>query len=767
MLRYFKKAYDIIKKDGIVSLYNIIKFKIKFKYYSPLISNKKILAEGKYNMRILYIVGCLEGESKRYRVYNLIEALNDYSVYAEWRYEIDGVLNNMEYVKQFDIIVLFRAAYSDYLRKLIQVARILNIPLVFDIDDLVFDSSIISSIKGIQHFDSKMKEEYLEGVNRYNKTLLECDYVTASTEYLCNYVKKYSKKGFLIYNGINNKQIEVADNLPRKEISPLKEKDQIIIGYLSGSKTHQKDFEQILPALTRIFNEYPNVYLKVIGFLDMDNYFPDHKYRIIKKNFVDYETLVIETSNIDINLSPLEMDNPFCDAKSELKYFEAALVNVPTVASPTHTFEKCITNGENGFIASASDEWYENIKTLIENADTYNKISGNAKEHIVRTYYPENIGKLALAVYEDICLKYKMRKIDISRLRISWVVPQPFEGSGGHRNIFRTIKYLSQFGHELKVYINPDNHRFSDSDHVKRFITENFMDLNAEVVWGAENITECDVMFATHWSTVYIVDKFKLKAFLKCYFMQDFEPYFYSMGYEYVMAYNTYKMGLYPITSGPWCTRLLEREFNVKGDFFRFPIDTQIYYHKDESEKEGKTKVIFFARPDMPRRCYQLGVDALARVKADMPHVEIIFYGANKNKYENIPFQYTNMGLLPSILALGDLYRSADVGIVFSTTNPSLVPYEMMACGCPVIDLDFNDNDANYGSRENVTLVEPNPVIIANAVKKLIKDKAYREKRITNALEYCKIFPTEEEMVRKIEGFVKGRIKKMELESME
>ena len=30
----------------------------------------------------------------------------------------------------------------------------------------------------------------------------------------------------------------------------------------------------------------------------------------------------------DINLAPLEMDNPFCQAKSEIKFVEAALVGV-------------------------------------------------------------------------------------------------------------------------------------------------------------------------------------------------------------------------------------------------------------------------------------------------------------------------------------------------------------------------------------------------------------------------------------------------------
>ena len=42
-----------------------------------------------------------------------------------------------------------------------------------------------------------------------------------------------------------------------------------------------------------------------------------------------------EKARFDINLAPLEVGNPFCEAKSQLKFFEAGLVNCTTIASPT------------------------------------------------------------------------------------------------------------------------------------------------------------------------------------------------------------------------------------------------------------------------------------------------------------------------------------------------------------------------------------------------------------------------------------------------
>ena len=75
--------------------------------------------------------------------------------------------------------------------------------------------------------------------------------------------------------------------------------------------------------------------------------------------------LADELARFDINLAPLEPGNVFCEAKSELKFFEAALVDVPTIASPSGPFCRCIRDGETGFLADCEPEWYDRLTTLV------------------------------------------------------------------------------------------------------------------------------------------------------------------------------------------------------------------------------------------------------------------------------------------------------------------------------------------------------------------------------------------------------------------
>ncbi|WP_336952677.1 glycosyltransferase [Sphingobium aromaticivastans] len=715
-------------------------------------------------MRVLFILGCNEGPSARYRVFNHIEALQAMGVGAEWLWDIHSEAMEETYLRQFSIVVNFRGGHSDRVDRMFAILKRLGIPTVYDIDDLVFDPSMASQIDAYRKMNAAGQRDYMEGMRSMERVMLASDYVTVSTSFLAEQAERVSgKRSWIIPFGVNDRQVEIA-SIVRPYEGGVR-----FITYLSGTKTHEQDFAEAVVALRRILTEYDDVYLKLVGYLDVDTHLPGLQHKVIRVPHMDWKNLVIETASAYVNIAPFEPASPFCQSKSDLKYVEPALSAVPTIASPIRSFQDSIEHGVNGLIAESADEWYAAFKLLLDDRKLRDRLGSAAREDVGRERYPAQIGRKLHDVYSEIIGLHRLENRPTDRmaatpltgrkgagLRIAWVIPQPFEASGGHRNIFRAIRYLAEFGHSCSLHVLPDNHRFSHGDEIRDFITKEFFDLKTQSVHhGVNDIPECDVLVCTYWTTAYIVKENAHKAPLHVYFLQDYEPMFFPMGTDYVRACETYRFGFYPITSGPWPLRMLEKEWGIeKGSFFRFPLDRDIYYPPAERRYDGPGRIAYFARPDMPRRCYPLGVSALELVKRERPDVEILFYGDHSDKFQHVPFPFTNIGMTPQIEDLGDLYRSVDVGVCFSTTNPSLVPFEMMACGLPVVDLDVNGNEVSYGGRDNCMLAAASPRDIADKIYAVLDNRAKAADLSRRGIEYATEFPTEVEMVRLIEGYM-------------
>ena len=112
------------------------------------------------------------------------------------------------------------------------------------------------------------------------------------------------------------------------------------------------------------------------------------------------------------------------------------------------------------------------------------------------------------------------------------------------------------------------------------------------------------------------------------------------------------------------------------------------------------------------------------------PKIQIIMFGSPNVSQASLPFPAACKGLLPTVADLAQMYSDADLGIVFSTTNPSLVPFEMLACGLPVADLDLPGAELNYGGRRDIALLgSPLPAEMAQQVIALLDNPEERQAR--------------------------------------
>jgi glycosyltransferase involved in cell wall biosynthesis/2-polyprenyl-3-methyl-5-hydroxy-6-metoxy-1,4-benzoquinol methylase len=710
---------------------------------------------GKSRFDVVYVIGCHEGESKRYRAHNLAEGLNElgYTAAAIPDSDAAALIRSGVPVK---VVVLFRSGDTQPARDLIASCRDRGVEIAFDIDDLVFEPESVEFVRVVKGFSAPERAEYLRGVEQYRTMLLAADYVTCPTRFLAERAERLGKRALVIPNSLNLRQIELARRLPARSKGA---EGTIRLGYFSGSNTHQVDFQECEDALLSLMERHPECRFVLAGVLDLGSRWERFKDRVERHPYMPYEKMLEVLALIDVNLAPLELGNPYCDGKSQLKIFEAGLVGVPTIASPTESYRDAIDHGDDGCLAASYAEWLESLERLVTDAELRARMGANARERALRQFGPEAAAAAAADAYGftgmSAATLTNAETGRNNRIKISWIVPGLIIGGGGHRNILRAAYYLERFGHEVDLY-------FTNTEMTERQLAEairtHFYPLECRVHCYRGSIQPTDVLFATHWSTVDAAVRAKDVAGELMYFVQDFEPAFAPMGTEYVLAENTYRLGLYHITSGPWCEHVLKREFGCDADHFLFPVDRAVYHPRPRIKSEKN--LIFFAKPEMPRRCFELGTMALEEFHRLRPDVEIILFGSKHVEGKRLPFPATIHSLLPTIDDLAALYSNADIGIVFSTTNPSLVPYEMMACGLPVVDLGRPGNEINYNGRQDIALLaDPAPAAMARQIRELLENSNERAARSRRGLEFVDGFPSEEQMARRVESLILARLK--------
>ena len=306
----------------------------------------------------------------RYRVLNKAEQLRKNGFAVKVVNASEFSLAQAQYASH---IIIYRAPWSTQLQLLCDLAREEHKPIYFDIDDLVFDTLYTDQLSYTQGLSEKEKGNYDAGVKNYGKMLAACDGAITSTTQLKEELIKYKDTVLLNRNLASSELIAVSSQFLKEDFGA---DDRIKIGYFSGSISHNENFELIKPAIKEVLDNYPFVELHIVGHLDIPQDMKQYTQRIIIHEYVDWKALPQLISQVDINLAPL-VDSVFNRAKSEIKWIEAALVKVPTIASHIGAFADMMIDGQTGLLAK-DGEWKEKLESLILSADLRRELAENA-----------------------------------------------------------------------------------------------------------------------------------------------------------------------------------------------------------------------------------------------------------------------------------------------------------------------------------------------------------------------------------------------------
>ena len=295
-------------------------------------------------------------------------------------------------------------------------------------------------------------------------------------------------------------------------------------------------------------------------------------------------------------------------------------------------------------------------------------------------------------------------------LTIAWVIPPVGPGGGGHTTISRVARQLQSAGHDVRFSVYDNSSRQYNSE-AQLGLREHY-NLDVEMI-PLEDLHTADAVIATAWETAYAINNVAPGPH-KFYFVQDFEPSFYGIGTEHLLAEQTYRFGFYGVTAGKWLTRRVG-EYGMDADYFDFGVDLDIYRLDPEHAPERKKQVLFYARPMTERRGFELGLMALTLFHQAHPEYEILTFGQDLSKFR-LPFPATNLGVLTEA-ELAALYKQSVACLLLSLTNVSLLPLELLAAGCVPVMNDGENNRLVLGETPGIIFsADPMPASLARAL---------------------------------------------------
>jgi GT2 family glycosyltransferase len=296
------------------------------------------------------------------------------------------------------VVVIWRTTWTDAVAQIVDVVRASGARLIFDVDDLMIrpELATVEVIDGIrsQHFDPQAVAAHFDNTR---KVLQAADAGSCTTMELARHIRAAQKPAFVLPNGFDEAALAESRLAVRKRRAAAKD-GVVYIGYAAGSRTHQRDFAQAADAVARVLSERPHCRLVLFEaddgvrpLLDLHEFpaLEARAHQVEWRPMVTLDRLPVELARFGVNLAPLEVGNPFCEAKSELKFFEAALVGVPTIASPTGPLKRAIRHGTTGMLAATEEDWYSALQALIDDAEARRCMGRAAYLDVLWRFGPE------------------------------------------------------------------------------------------------------------------------------------------------------------------------------------------------------------------------------------------------------------------------------------------------------------------------------------------------------------------------------------------
>jgi len=316
---------------------------------------------------------------------------------------------NLEVIGDADLVILdrnFPGGFNQSL-KVIDVAHEQHKPIIMDMDDdllgLEFDHpDLINTSFGFELVPALY-------------ALRAVDAVTVTTPQLKSVIAQHNDHVYVLPNYLD----DTVWSMKSKE---QPESDSPVTLLYFGTRSHKSDLEMIsepLKAMAQKFSEKVSfVFYGVAAPEGLDSvadvrYIPTvtHEYLEFARNIRKFDA--------DIAFAPLR-DTVFNHNKSPLKYFEYTALGLPCVFSKIPPYKGVVEDGQTGFLASSSEEWFDKLTRLIEDPVLRKTTLEHAQEDVNKNHllskHTDDWGKVYSEVHERGVVSKSERAINLDLL---------------------------------------------------------------------------------------------------------------------------------------------------------------------------------------------------------------------------------------------------------------------------------------------------------------------------------------------------------------